>query len=75
MKGQSRTGSLVESLVNIAVGMGIAFVTQELVLNAYGIPINYKQNVEMTMIFTGISIVRQFALRRLFNAITKRHDS
>lgn len=72
MSGQSRKASLVEALVNIAVGMVIAFFTQELILSAYGVPVSYKQNAEMTLIFTAISIVRQFVLRRVFNKLTTR---
>jgi hypothetical protein len=70
MNGQSRQGSFVEASVNIAVGMCIAFISQEIILKAYGVPVSYLQNAQMTLWFTAISLVRQFTLRRLFNRIT-----
>ena len=66
---QSRAISLVESLVNVAVGYGLAVVTQLLVFPLFGLHTTLAENLTIGAIFTAVSIARSFALRRLFEAI------
>lgn len=66
---QSRTMSLVESLTNVAVGYGIAVVTQILVFPLFGLSTTLAENMAMGAIFTVVSIARSFTLRRLFERI------
>lgn len=66
---QSRAMSLVESLANVAVGYGIAVVTQMLVFPLFGLVATLGENLAMGAIFTVVSIVRSYWLRRLFEAI------
>jgi hypothetical protein len=73
--GQTKRGSLLESLVNIAVGAGVAFWSQVIVFHFMGIPVRYGQNLIITAIFTVISIVRSFILRRIFNWWTEHHQA
>lgn len=68
---QSRRWSLFEALANVAVGMGIALLSQLVIFSAYGIEVTLRQNAEMVCWFTAISIVRSYALRRVFNRIRK----
>lgn len=65
--GQSRKGSLVESLLNIAIGYGIAILTQLLVFPIFGIAIPLHDNLFIGAIFTIVSLIRSYTLRRLFN--------
>ena len=69
---QSRTMSLVESLTNVAIGYGIAVITQILVFPLFGLSTTLAENMAMGAIFTGVSIARSFTLRRLFEAIRER---
>ena len=66
---QSRLMSLVESIANVAVGYGIAVVTQILIFPVFGLHTTLAQNLKMGAVFTGISIVRSYVLRRLFERI------
>ena len=66
---QSRTMSLVESLTNVAIGYGIAVVTQILVFPLFGLSTTLAENMAMGAIFTVVSIARSFTLRRVFEAI------
>jgi hypothetical protein len=66
---QSRVMSLVESLANVAVGYGVAVVTQMLVFPVFGLVATLRENMAMGAIFTVVSIVRSYLLRRLFEAI------
>ena len=71
---QSRTMSLVESLTNVAVGYGIAVITQLLVFPLFGLSTTLAENLAMGAIFTVVSIARSFTLRRLFEAVRLRGD-
>lgn len=66
---QTRAMSLVESLTNVAVGYGIAVITQILVFPLFGLSTTLTENMAMGAIFTGVSIARSFTLRRVFEAL------
>ena len=67
MTGQTRFHSFIESMANIAFGAGIALVTQLIVFPFFGINIPLNDNFKIMAIFTVVSIMRSYALRRLFN--------
>ena len=69
---QSRPMSLVESIANVAVGYGVAVVTQILIFPIFGLHTTLAQNLKMGAVFTLVSIARSFALRRVFEAIRMR---
>lgn len=64
---QSKTHSLIESLVNVAVGYGIALASQMLIFPLFGIHISLQDNIVIGLLFTVVSIARSYALRRVFN--------
>ena len=66
---QSRAMSLVESLANVAVGYGLAVVTQMLVFPLFALHTTLAENLRIGAIFTVVSVARSFTLRRLFEAI------
>ena len=66
---QSRVMSLVESVANVIVGYGVAVVTQILIFPVFGLHTTLAQNLKMGAVFTVVSIIRSFALRRLFERI------
>ena len=70
---QSRAMSLFESFANVAVGYGVAVVTQILIFPIFGLHTTLAQNLMMGAIFTVVSIGRSYALRRLFEVIRLRH--
>jgi hypothetical protein len=65
--GQSRKGSLVESIANIAIGYSINFTANLLVFPLFGWHVSVKQNLALGVIYTAISLARSYALRRYFN--------
>ena len=69
---QSRLMSLVESLANVLVGYGVAVVTQILVFPLFGLAVTATENLLIGLIFTAVSIVRSYALRRSFEALQVR---
>ena len=66
---QSRAMSMVEAVANVIVGYGVAVVTQILIFPVFGLHTTLAQNLKMGAVFTGISIVRSYVLRRLFERI------
>lgn len=69
MTGQSRRMSAVESVANVAVGIGVAFATQVAVFPLFGLHASTSEHMAITGIFTGVSLVRSYVLRRLFERL------
>jgi hypothetical protein len=63
---QRKTTSLIESVVNCLIGVGIAFAAQVILFPLFGIHISYSTSGEIALTFSAISIGRQWLLRRLF---------
>jgi hypothetical protein len=68
---QSKLDSLKESVVNIGIGYGVAIAAQVAIFPHYGISISLTQNLEIGLLFTVVSLVRSYAVRRLFNRKAK----
>ena len=68
---QTKLQSLFEALANVALGYGVALSTQLLVFPLFGIHIPLSSNVAIGVIFTLVSLVRSYALRRFFNWLHK----
>jgi hypothetical protein len=71
---QSRLMSLVEATTNVIVGYGVAVVTQILIFPIFGLQTTLGQNLAMGGIFTIVSLIRSFLLRRLFEAVRPSVD-
>lgn len=65
---QTRLGSLIESLMNTSIGLAVSIVAGTLVFPLFGFHPSAGQNIAISLIYTAISIVRQYVLRRWFNA-------
>lgn len=66
---QSRLGSIVESVVNVLVGYGIAVGAQMVIFPWFGVNLPVSDNLLIGLLFTVVSLVRSYALRRLFNRL------
>lgn len=64
---QTRAMSLVESCANIAIGYAIAVAANAIVLPLFGFHTSTSDNFLIGAIFTAISLVRSYTLRRIFN--------
>jgi hypothetical protein len=69
---QSRAMSFIEAVANVVVGYGVAVATQILIFPVFGLHTTLAQNLQMGGIFSAISILRSFLLRRLFEHIRIR---
>lgn len=71
---QSRAMSLVESIANVAVGYGLAVITQMLVFPLFGLHTTMAENLTIGVIFTVVSIARSYVLRRIFERLRNERD-
>jgi hypothetical protein len=58
--------SFVESVANVVVGYLVAVAAQILVFPLFGFHATLSDNLLIGLIFTGVSLVRSFLLRRAF---------
>lgn len=65
---QSRVTSLVKSIVSTAIGFVVAMAANALVLPLFGFHPSLGENLQITTIYTAISIVRGFGIDRLFES-------
>lgn len=67
MKGQSIRHSWIEAWINIIIGFSINYAANLLIFPQFGFKISLLDNFYMGIIYTIISLVRSFAIRRYFN--------
>jgi len=68
---QLRRHSAIESVVNVAIGYLVALLSQIAVFPIFGIHVRLRDNLAIGAFFTAISIVRSYALRRIFTRWTE----
>lgn len=66
-EGQTKLGSMIESTMNILVGFTVAVITNMVVLPWFGFPCSLSSSLGIGAIFTVVSFVRSYFLRRVFN--------
>lgn len=72
MRGQTRKMSLVETILSTAIGYGIAVGTQALVFPLFGLYTSWGDDLGIAAIFTVVSLLRGYAIRRFFNFLHSR---
>lgn len=72
MTGQSRKASLVEAAANVAIGLGVALLTQMVVFPLVGIRLPVDRHLVIGLAFTAVSLARSYLLRRLFEQLGRR---
>ena len=71
---QSKRESMIETLTNVGMGWLISFIASMLVLPLFGYNINLTDGILISIIFTIISIVRGYLIRRFFNSKERKYD-
>lgn len=67
---QTRTGSLAEAIVNIVIGFGINWTCNMVFLPMFGFTsLTAAKAFGIGLVFTGVSLIRQYVLRRWFNGL------
>lgn len=65
---QTRTQSLIESVINTLAGFIVSYALAYTVLPLYGVTQSAMVSLEITAIYTVASSVRNYLMRRWFNA-------
>lgn len=72
---QTVKGSAWEAITNVIVGFGVNYCANMAILPIFGFQtLTWRANVFIGVLYTAISLVRSFLLRRVFNSL-KRFES
>lgn len=66
--GQSRSASLFETLTSTVMGFILSVAVQRALFPAMGHDLALAENMVVASVFTAVSILRGYTVRRLFNA-------
>ena len=69
--GQSKLESLIESIINTSLGFLVALITQILIYPIFDIEVSFEYQTLLALIFTSVSLVRGYIVRRYFNTYFK----
>ena len=70
---QSRLMSFIEAWANVFVGYWVSVAANYVVLPWFGFHVSAGQAIGIGVIFTAISLVRSYLLRRCFNRMVNRN--
>ncbi len=68
-RAQSRAASFAEAGTNVAVGYLVALAAQQLIFPVFAIHTTLAQDSAIAAVFTQVSMLRSFLLRRLFERL------
>ena len=69
---QSRRQSLIEAITNVVVGYVLAVITQVVVFPWFGLQVSLGDNLAIGALFVTLSLIRSYALRRLFAQLDRK---
>lgn len=69
---QSRRASAAEAVANVLIGYGVGLAAQVAIFPLFGLQASASDHLAIGGLFTIVSLVRSYALRRLFNRIKSR---
>jgi hypothetical protein len=72
--GQSRVMSMAEAITNVTVGFVLAVGVQLALFPPLGIEVSFQDNVLIGAVFTIVSILRSYILRRFFESLHVQHS-
>ena len=67
--GQSRSASAFETLTSTVLGFLLSIWVQRLLFPALGHDLALTENMVVASVFTGVSLLRGYVVRRTFNAL------
>jgi hypothetical protein len=66
---QSRKHSAYEAVANVAIGYLVAILAQAVIFPLFGFNASTREHMAIAGLFTIVSLVRSYFLRRLFNKL------
>ena len=71
---QAKSMSMIEAVLNTAIGWLVAVIAQVVVFPWFGVHATVRQNMGIAAALAVVSIIRSYIIRRLFNGSTKSED-
>ena len=71
---QSKRESMIETLTSVFVGWLIGVILNMLVLPLFDYNITVVDSLLVSLIFTVISVIRGYVIRRFFNSKERKYD-
>ena len=71
---QSKKDSLIESLTSTTIGVIIGILLNLTILPVFGYPVSLSDSLLISIIFTIVSVVRSYIIRRWFNSKEKTNE-
>lgn len=68
---QSKRGSFIESIAGTLLGFAVAVLSNYLILPMFGYNVNMFDSIGIAIVFTLISFIRAYIVRRAFNRFWK----
>ena len=65
---QTKKWSMIETLVSVGIGWIIGVILNMLVLPLFDYDVSLTDGVLISIIFTAVSVVRSYVVRRFFNS-------
>jgi hypothetical protein len=72
LAGQSRSASILETVFGTATGFVLSVWVQRLLFPALGHDLALGENMLVASVFTAVSLLRGYMVRRVFNALRDR---
>ena len=71
---QTKRQSAIESLTSTTIGIIIGIVLNLTILPIFGYPVSLSDSLWISVIFTIVSIIRSYIIRRWFNSKEEKYD-
>ena len=71
---QTKKWSMIETLVSVGIGLLIGVILNMLVLPLFDYDVSLTDGVLISIIFTAVSVVRSYVVRRIFNSKEKTNE-
>ena len=71
---QNKRESMIESLTSTTIGIIIGIVLNLTILPIFGYPVSWSDSLWISVIFTIVSIIRSYVIRRFFNSKERKYD-
>ena len=71
---QTKKWSMIETLVSVGIGWLIGVILNMLVLPLFDYDVSLTDGVLISIIFTAVSVVRSYVVRRIFDSKEKTNE-
>ena len=71
---QTKKLSMIESVTSVGIGCFIGVIINLTVLPLFGYDVSLTDGLLISIIFTAVSVIRSYVIRRWFNSKERKYD-